>query len=437
MDFRKTYAFARLHRSSLLLAFLFLAAVFLRYAYVFLAGSPNFLGGDGQRYYTMVQQIITEHSYGYGSETSNSRVTPGFPVYASTVLAIFSMNLNAFKWVQIMLGAATIFPLYAFLRSVPAARPWLTWSACAFMVIYPPFIYMTGLFYTETLFFFLLVSFFASWQIMWRSGSVRSVVLSAVLLSFAILTRPVMTPVLLIVIVFLACNQAKRRLLVPLLLTVFLCFLPWVLRNWLVLHEFTLLAKDSGNALLAGAYPYFYKDVDYNELEHKFGNDQTRYGIYLIMNGFRDHFLSYFKWFTYGKLKYLFKEMWFHNREYFPVLQVKISAALHYLIIAISLVTIPYGLIRKQFLAWAIAGMLAFQLLFIPTSRYGTPFILLMLMLICSSGIPLRRWQLRKAPSMQEPAADSVRTSSSTSNTSSTNNTGNTGSSTGSKQSSV
>lgn len=383
MDARKIYSPLYKHLNALLLIGLFMTALSLRFAYVFIAKSPNLFGGDGLRYFTMVQQIMTDHIYGYGSETPNSRVAPVFPLYASTVLSVFSQNINAFKWAQILLGSATLFPLYWYIKTV--SRPWLVWTACIFMTIYPPFIYMTGLFYTETLFIFLLVSFFASWQYMWNAPSLRAVILSAVILSAAVLTRPVMVPVFAVAVLFLISYKKHRQWLLPFVATIVICFLPWMLRNWIVLHEFTPLAHESGNALLAGAYPYFKHDVDYKELEERFGNDQTRYGFYLIANGFRDHFLYFLKWFTYGKLKYLFQDMWFFNKEYFFWIQIKISSLFHHVILAFSLFAIPCQLLRRNFLALSLTCMIAFQLLFIPTPRYGTPFILLMLMLASST----------------------------------------------------
>lgn len=44
------------------------------------------------------------------------------------------------------------------------------------------------------------------------------------------------------------------------------CFLPWIIRNYISLHEFTILSSDSGNALLAGAYPYFNEPINFKEM---------------------------------------------------------------------------------------------------------------------------------------------------------------------------
>ncbi|MNR49655.1 hypothetical protein D3C85_1690600 [compost metagenome] len=78
----------------------------------------------------------------------------------------------------------------------------------------------------------------------------------------------------------------------------------------------------------------------------------------------------------------------------FPQLYMYGGVLLHYLTLLLSLISVPYLLIKRNFLAFAFIGMLLFQLLFIPTARYGAPFMLLMAMLVCSAGYTL--WTSRK-----------------------------------------
>ncbi|RUT33444.1 hypothetical protein EJP77_07285 [Paenibacillus zeisoli] len=373
---------AFISRPLLVPALLFVLAVGLRLVYVFVTSTQNFLEGDAGRYFTMVEQLLTDQIYGYGSEKSNARVTPGFPLFAYSIYSIFPFTPNVFRWVHILIGAATVFPVYSYVSSV--SRPLLGWLAGLFVAVYPPFIYMTNLFLTETLFIFLLTLFFASWQWMMNKPSVWSVILNAAVLSWAILTRPGMLPILMIAVLFLLFTRPARRLLIPYLLTVGVCFLPWTLRNWIILDEFTLLASDSGNALLSGAYPFFQENPDYKEM-YSLGMSQTQYGVRVILKGFKEHFLQYLSWFSFGKLYYMFKSMWVSSTLNFPQLYMYGGVLLHYLTLLLSLISVPYLLIKKNFLAFAFTGMLLFQLLFIPTARYGAPFILLMVLLICSA----------------------------------------------------
>ncbi|MNK21805.1 hypothetical protein D3C87_400720 [compost metagenome] len=378
-------------RPILVPALLFVLAFALRLVYVFVTSTQSFLEGDAGRYFAMVDQMLSDQIYGYGSEESNARVTPGFPLFAYSIYSVFPFTPNVFRWVHILIGAATVFPVCSYVSSV--SRPLFGWLAGLFVAVYPPLIYMTNLFLTETLFIFLLALFFASWQWMMNKPSIWSVTLNAAVLSWAILTRPGMLPVLVIAVLFLLFTKPIWRMITPYLLTVGACFLPWVLRNWIVLDEFTMLASDSGNALLSGAYPFFQENPGYKEM-YSLGMSQTQYGVRVILKGFKENFLEYLSWFSFGKLYYMFKSMWVSSTMNFPQLYMYGGVLLHYLTLLLSLISVPYLLIKRNFLAFAFIGMLLFQLLFIPTARYGAPFMLLMAMLVCSAGYTL--WISRK-----------------------------------------
>ncbi len=84
---------------------------------------------------------------------------------------------------------------------------------------------------------------------------------------------------------------------------------PWCIRNTLVLGKFILMAEGSGNAFLAGTYPYF-KDYMLDVAEEMRGNNdlQMAYGIERLINGLKTDFWLYLKWFTIGKTAYIFHE---------------------------------------------------------------------------------------------------------------------------------
>lgn len=365
-------------RRLLWLTLIFIVAVVIRAVFVFITGTQNFLDGDGGRYYTMLEQLSNHHIYAYGNEAANARVTPGFPIFAYLILSLTSFSLTAYKWVQILIGAATVIPVFYLIRK--KGSDGLALLGSLFVAIYPPFIFMTGLFLTETLFVFLLALFFASWQRMWDSPTLLNSILSAVILSWGILTRPGMLPIFVLAMIFLACVREKRKAILPFVITMVVCFLPWVIRNYVSLNEFTILASDSGNALLSGAYPYFKEPVNFKEM-YALGLDQTSYGIQVILEGFRTQFLTYLQWFTVGKLSVLFSNMWVSNTLGFPQLYIYGGVLLHYLTLLIGVPSLLYWMFKRNFVAWCSGGMLAFQLLFIPTARYGAPFMLLLAVL--------------------------------------------------------
>ncbi|MBP2001925.1 4-amino-4-deoxy-L-arabinose transferase-like glycosyltransferase [Paenibacillus shirakamiensis] len=375
-----------LPRSKVLAAFwlpaIFFLALGLRFLYVFVLGSQNPLEGDASGYFSTVQQMIERNVYAYGQSEPNARVTPGFPLFAYIILSTFSMRLDALLWAQIIVGAATVLPAYAYIRAITNHG----WGLLAglFVAIYPPFIYGTGILITETLFIFFLACFFLSWQWMVERTHLTTVSLSGFTLTLTILTRPTMFPVLAVAFIYFAWNARMRRWLLPYLIVTACCFLPWVLRNALVLGEFTLLASDSGNALLAGAYPYFREDVNYREMA-SLGLSQTAYGIRVIVNGFIERPLEFLGWFSFGKLYYTFRSMWVSSTLNFPQFYMYAGVLLHYLTLLLSLFALPLLIWRRSFLAVSFTAMLMFQLMFIPTVRYGAPFMLLMTFMVCQA----------------------------------------------------
>jgi len=385
--------FSAITRSNALYGLLaiFTLSLLLRIYFVFYGGQ-NFLEGDGKNYFAMINQLLDDNVYAYNSEQSNARVTPTFPLLFAALFQLFGVNLTLAKWVHILLGALTVFPVYYTIK--PRTGPVWGLIAAAVVAVYPPFIYGAGLFLTETVFLLLLACIFWIWTKVEQNASHLRLIGCAFLLVAAILARPGALPIAAVMVLFLLWNRATRLKAVFFVLYVFAWFAPWTIRNIVVLHEFTLLASDSGNALLSGAYPFFKDQVNWKEM-YALGLDQTSYGLRVIANGFKSDFWNYAAWFTYGKLVYLFKHMWISETMHFPRLYRMGAVLLHYGLICSALVTVPWKMWRKDMIAWSFAGMLAFQLLFIPTARYAVPFMMMaaMLLVIAASDMTRRYTQ--------------------------------------------
>jgi 4-amino-4-deoxy-L-arabinose transferase-like glycosyltransferase len=361
----------------LLIIALFLFALFLR-SWIVFHGNQPFYEGDGQRYDEMIERWRETGIYSYGSDEPNARVTPGFPLFYYAVFFLFGKSEATAVWTQMLISSLTVVPVFFLLYRT--AGLWLASAAALGVAVYPPFIFGSGLFLTEPLFLLLLACFFWAWSRWMEQPVLRRLWPAAVLLSWAVLTRPAALPIVPIALLFLWAHRPARKQIWTFAAFMAVCFAPWVIRNLVTLGEFTLLASDSGNALLSGAYPYFAEPINWKEM-YSLGLSQTQYGIKVIIHGFQTDFLKYLEWFTIGKLRYLFSHLWISETMGFPVWLKAAGILLHFALVLSWIVILPWKLWRRDFTAWCFAAMLAFQLLFIPTVRYASPFILMGLIL--------------------------------------------------------
>lgn len=412
---------------ALLLVTLF--ALYLRGWFLVSVPQPTELKGDAQNYRVMAIQLVERRVYGYMSEEPNAYVTPGYPLFLAVIRAIarddISM-LSAVRWVQAILSGLTalLIGLCACKASGRAAGV----IAALLYAIYPPFVWSVGAILTEVLFNFAFAAFVLTYlyaasypdqpgsepatnpsmrvepdeavprasraEPLGNSGGCtpfanvlprcRFFSVGAVL-AIAVLVRPMVAPLLILLFVteYLidrkrAKNHLKSRLTALLwcILGFAVVMLPWWTRNVISLGKLVLFATQTGNPLLGGTDPYLL----HPELFAGIPPDrQLEAAIYRIIEGFRTEPVLYLKWFTIGKLSYIFGEPYFGGTSTGGFL--KDLAVIHQALIAIGTCGMAIGWSINRSIARVTAmilGIVLIQLAFIPQYRYAYPVMALL-----------------------------------------------------------
>ncbi|WP_165847630.1 glycosyltransferase family 39 protein [Ammonifex thiophilus] len=248
-------------------------------------------------------------------------ITPGYPLFLAFFLKLApeSRALALARYAQVLLSVASVFFVY---------RLGSRWGkgelAAALAALYPPFILLSGLLLTETLFTFLLLLFLDQW-LEARENSFRWFLLGLIG-GLATLVRPTGVVLVGLALGGLAWEIWRRKQLFKALLLCLLGFClvlsPWWVRNYLTFHRLIFLSTGGGNPLLLGTY------VELEGIEHGWNPywpvgrtpDETSalqqaYALKRLREGFSRQPKRYLYWYTWGKFKLLWGKVFLWGGE--------------------------------------------------------------------------------------------------------------------------
>lgn len=375
-------------RTIAILVLIILIGLALRFS-VFLKELHDFsnITGDAKNYVNMSQQIVDDGIYGYGlghkSGVSNAYVTPGYPLFLSMVYALIHntyRQITLVRMLQVLIGAIFI-PLLAFLwvRRL-FGRDSIALLTAFFTAIYPTYILSAVYVLTEScsLAAMLLYFYFQTLALQERKPYLN--ILSGVAFALNILIRPTMLPLFILPFIsaYFTTFKSDRKLLIRLFAITAAAFaavmLPWWVRNILVLHKLILLSSGSGDPLLAGTYPYM-TDLFKDYLAAKVKSSESAYAKKRIIEGFSSQPLLYLKWYTIGKMQFLFRDPWlWKTPPYNTALGDQLMRYTHKMFKYLGVLGSCVGmLIKRIFININIYAllMLGLLLIFIPVNRYA------------------------------------------------------------------
>ncbi|SCW51916.1 Dolichyl-phosphate-mannose-protein mannosyltransferase [Paenibacillus tianmuensis] len=371
-------------------ALILIIALYLRVKFV--QSVSHEMSPDAVNYSKMAQQLIEKGFYGYNSTTPNAYVTPGYPLF----VAINYIIAEKFNWdplvltryVQILLSMCTLVMIYGLTRKL-AKNGIVALLAVFVTAIYPPFVWANGAVLTEVLGTFFLMGYLL-WQLYaMDSSSRRHSLISGILMGLTVLVRPEFLPVIFVLYALRWWQQRDRRVWIMLLwslLGIVLVLSPWWIRNAVTLHEFIPLATQT-NPLMAGSFPYNnYEDnmVDRN------GKTDMEFTKERLIFGFTHYPRLFLWWYTFGKLEYLYSNM-YHGGGHAPLYQVILSSnMLHDAIVWFGAAAILISFLRlkeqKTMLAAVIIIMSLIRLAFVPEYRYNFSLMPLFIVLASTTG---------------------------------------------------
>ncbi|AOQ25197.1 hypothetical protein MTAT_00050 [Moorella thermoacetica] len=358
-------------------------ALYLRLKFVFTIDHPPLKGfsSDAVNYDLMARQFLDKGFLGYMSSRPNAYITPGYPLFLALIYKLYGYAqgspLQAVRVVQACLGTLTVVLLYLAGREVKNTRVGLV--AALLAAIYPTFVWAPTIPLTEVVYtFFFMLYFYLQLRYL-RHPSPLGGVLTGLIFGLAILVRPAAAPLIVVPFLYDFYRRKEwRSSLKGFLYTLggfVAVMLPWWIRNLVTLHQFILLATQTWNPLLYGAFPYF------TDMDKVPPIQSAQEALHFILRGFLRNPVLYLKWYTIGKWQVIFGNMWY-GLDLSRYQYLRSVYWVHNFITMVgwlgSFKALKEG--RVGLVAIFIFLLTAIQLMFIPTVRYAftiMPFLML------------------------------------------------------------
>ncbi|HZD60787.1 MAG TPA: glycosyltransferase family 39 protein [Anaerolineae bacterium] len=389
----------------LLLLLIILLYLFLSINFVLGYGGKAFKEpvGDSKYYEIMVKQLLQKGIYGYKSEVPNAYITPGYPLFLTLNYWIFGYAnkpggpYTEIRILQAIIGALTLFYIFLIGKRVSGNATGIV--AALLLLLYPAFVKVPMYLLTETLATFFLIAYIY-YQITALDGkSPWYSLISGMLIGLSVLTRPAGFVLLFVPFLYSYMIGSRERLLRLFIITLAgftLVMMPWVVRNVVAIGSPAPFSTHSGDPLLAGVDPYYYKlgpEYKYHGptyervITEKLG-DKFSYGLYAIKEGLKEKPLLYLKWFTIGKFSRLFGFPWVSAEGYLNVLQ-----PIHHVIVVLGWIGIVIAIRARsiRMISLIIVVTTVTLLAFVPEPRYAFP--LLPLLSINAAEVLVRSWR--------------------------------------------
>lgn len=264
--------------------------------------------------------------------------------------------------------------------------------------VYPSFVWSNGAILTEVLATFLFMSYLLLQIKTLRDKSLKWAFFAGIGLGLTVLTRPEFLPLFFAVYGFFWFwkRDMKRTLKLGLisLLGLVVILLPWVIRNVVTLDEMVITASQV-NPFVAGTYPYKHYD---DGLVDRHGKTQMEVAVERLKVGFTEYPLTFIKWYTIGKLQYIYSHMFMgsgHNPLY-EVIPLIPQGAVHLAIIGFGIISLVVLLHKwRQMTGMLIVTLIVMSLIrlgFVPEYRYNYTVMPIIIILNCIVGMKLLQW---------------------------------------------
>lgn len=361
----------------LLLGAILLLALYLRTD--FLRSVFHIMSHDSIEYDKLVRQWLEQGIYGYKSSEPNAYVTPGYPLMMAIVYKLLNYTvrdpLPFLRHGQSLLSLLNIILIYLIARRW-AGGEWAGLVAALLAALYPPFIWANGAILTEVAGTFLVMLYLYIQLLAFESGRLRDAAVAGAALGLTALVRPEFMP-LCVPLYLLDWLQSRDRQfwrsLLATLIGLSVVMAPWWVRNAVTMHQVILTATQT-NPFYAGTFPD--KNYEDNMIPLE-GKSESELAKERLKVGFTQHTWSFVRWYTYGKLPYIYGEMFWgsgHEPVYEPI-PLRLANRLHSMLIFGGLAGMLLALRRWRepltHLTLVVVAMTGVRILFVPEYRYN------------------------------------------------------------------
>ncbi|NLJ07514.1 MAG: glycosyltransferase family 39 protein [Sphingobacteriales bacterium] len=218
----------------------------------------------------------------------------GYPAFLAIVFRIFSCDVWVARITNLFLYLIAVFVFYNLLKSSVPNPHIAGWSAIL-LSVYPNHVAYVNLVYNEIFFLFLFLT--AIYFLLNHLNNNRLyLIISSVLWDLAVLTRPAVffIPLLIILLIYRRNIRLALKKSIFVLLVMAIVILPWSIRNYKVFNDFVPVSTNSGLDLLIGNNPDaegrfyrhadFFKGIDQAKNEAEYNRIATRMAIDYILH---------------------------------------------------------------------------------------------------------------------------------------------------------
>ncbi|WP_052475892.1 glycosyltransferase family 39 protein [Cohnella kolymensis] len=352
---------------------------------------------DTRYYDEMVRQLLERGIYAYKGTEPNAQVAPGFPLIMAAVYTMVDYTAHDpfvyIRWLNFVLSLITLFVILQIARKVAGNLVGLlTLLMCAF---YAPFVWANGAVLTEVPAICMLSIYLYVQLIAFETRKPVHALAAGALLGATALIRPEFLPLCVPLYLFYWLWTRDRHFWKPFIVVlagIAIVMSPWWIRNVITMDKLILTATQS-NPFTAGTYP----NKNYEDgLVDRNNKTQKQIAIERLKVGFTEHTWTFVKWYTVGKLRYTYGDMFLgagHEPLYKPM---PFPALFHRGILLAALIGIIITLRRWRqaltVLAVVIVVMSALRLLFVPEFRYNFTMMPLLIIFTAVTFATLLRW---------------------------------------------
>ena len=251
-------------RSTSFIPGLLVAVIAVKLAFFWWGGVQPFQGADSHSYYSLTTNLTHGGGLRYIDNGAPDMVLhsfrpPLYPIFMSVVFRVVGDRPSVVLIVQMLLGVASVYLLYALGRTVFGERSgrWAGILGAAYWLS----MFFENQIYTESLFAFLFLC--ANYMAMTialdtpRRGLAVRAAVAGVFFGLAILCRPSAALAVPLIVVWVASSRsrAERPALIPVATVLVACvlvLLPWWIRNFAVHGTFVPFVTSGGLNFWAG-----------------------------------------------------------------------------------------------------------------------------------------------------------------------------------------
>ncbi len=247
-------------RRPVFLVVVFLLAFIVRVGAVvvlrdFREGPSTRHGADGVEYSALAEHMVQGQGYALKPGEPTAFRPPGFPFFLAAIYAVLGRNYVVVHLALCMIGATGCLLTYLLASELLSERG--ARIAALLSVVYVPDVYLSTLFYSESLAIFGLAAGIWLFVRHLRTGGLGTLAGSGLILGFTTLIRPFALLLLPIQLAVLIWHQVRLGRFRPVTAAVFMAsflmvILPWTGRNYQVFGRFVLISTNGGSTFYGG-----------------------------------------------------------------------------------------------------------------------------------------------------------------------------------------